>query len=1526
MAKTIGKITFENGSFFIKHPDGTLEVAKVGAMLSEGDVIIGSSSNSNSNLIRVSLIDNSSEIQVVGSNEQLFDITLLSGEIPEDTVVPNSQVGDLLEQATNNQQDPNQNNEQATLTLAQIENLDAAAAGAGQTTTEPVGIVPLRLEDRTAGETNVVTDLRDAEETLAVIDDTVEADNRIDDVPTTGVNPTISLDDDTLSIDSIGNPLAVDFGQNGAGSVALTDITADTSLGLTSSVAGNVMTISQNGVAVMTITLNSAGGTYTYDVNQIAAISHPDATTEDNIDFTVNYVVTDIDGDTATGTFGIVVNDSVPALDIELTETTIPTLTTQDAQTEGVNVSDTASGSFATLFTLTQDMGADVDGTPATLSYALSLATGTTTSLTSAGEAITLSMNNGVVEGKVAGVDEPIFTVAVDASTGTVTLTQNGPIDHLTESDTDTNGLTDDNSVTNVGLSLTGAINLTASATITDEDGDQRTDSETIDISSAISFDDDVPTITVSGGTTIAEDAVDNVATTDVNESIVTGTWDNANAGADEAASTVVVIGTTEYALGTAIDTGKGTLTVNTNGTWTFDPVTGLDQDTVQSVTFSVKVTDNDGDVASDDHTITITDGTGPSIDPTANSITLTTDEADMATDDTETLTFTLGSDALESIAFGTDLTALVSDTNEVVGTDVVWTRTSDTVITGTIGGQTAITLTLTPNLTAGTASVKADIADNFDSVLGNNGTNTLSLGSVSVVATDIDGDIATGTVNVEVIDDVPTVNFTDAINNTTTPTVATGTWSETIGADNNSMTLGADVELNWVKVNNVLIPTTTFTFDNSSNTGSGTFVYDGTTYNFDLTLNNNGTYEVVAASLPQTIEINYNEFSSSIKASGPTDTYIVEYQDADTKDIYSAKIYAEVEGNSLSLVNYVNSTTTNIIPSTTVGSTINVSATGIGLGNNVLESYYKNGVYTSESLYFNPDNETNLITLNFTGTGANAFGSGDVIYIELTGVDGTVQTVLLDSVHGDFIVNSDNSLTPISNTYTGGNLSSYSVSLSNGESIDYVKVTTGFSGTTETNVKLAFSYSVSETVTFNEDLSMNFTATITDADNDQDSIDFDVQFNKVDLIPESTDKVFDMTLGDTKETVNVVITLDLSGSMDDDINDTTRLALAKDAIENMLNAYADNYIVNVKLVTFSDSGTSYDWILNDVDTAIATVNSLNTGVYTNYEAGVSATYSNYTEPTADKTVAYFISDGAPTSENNEGSDVWFNVGTDSESGWLDTSYKTAWNTFVDTYVDELNVIAVNSGTFSTTYLDALASAEQGNNTIVITDEYQLSNILVNLASEQISGNAYSTISGGNGVISIDAIEVNGTTYNASDYTSSNNTVTLNNWNGTLTFNFSNGAYTYVTSADKFTQDLEKSFKIFASDEDGDTTSFDVKINVDIDDTASTPTLDMNISDSTTVISDLTYPDRTISNGATYSQTISLGSAYANKTVTVSFDAQTGGNWNKSDTFKVYNGTISSANEVYSNKNDFTVNNKTFTVTLWNDPKNIDIK
>lgn len=193
MAGEIGKIISLNGSFFIKHPNGSVSTAKVNDILNDGDIIIGSSSNTNSNMLKVLLSDNSGDIQVVGNNEQLFDVTLLSGELPEDTVVQNNEVSNLLEQSTKNiQENPAQTDEQATLTLDQIEKLDAAAAGEDQTTTDPVGIIPLRLEDRTAGETNITTDLRDAVSTTTIVDDTVTTNNTI------LVDATLTLTDTTI--------------------------------------------------------------------------------------------------------------------------------------------------------------------------------------------------------------------------------------------------------------------------------------------------------------------------------------------------------------------------------------------------------------------------------------------------------------------------------------------------------------------------------------------------------------------------------------------------------------------------------------------------------------------------------------------------------------------------------------------------------------------------------------------------------------------------------------------------------------------------------------------------------------------------------------------------------------------------------------------------------------------------------------------------------------------------------------------------------------------------------------------------------------------------------------------------------------------------------------------------------------------------------------------------------------------------------------------------------------------------------
>ncbi len=431
-------------------------------------------------------------------------------------------------------------------------------------------------------------------------------------------------------------------------------------------------------------------GTWTFNPN--TGLNNPTG-----VDVTFSVKITDNDGDVASANHTITITDGTNPGNANAI-----TLTTNEA-----NIDADATQ------TLTFTKGSD-----ALTSMVFGDITGLITDTngdTEAGNDVTWTRTSDtVITGTIGGVTAITLTLTPNLGAGTASVKADIA----------------DNFDSILGNNGTNTLSLgNVSVIATDIDGDTATGIVNVAVVDA------VPTMTVSGTATVAEDAVGTIS----------GTWDNANAGADGVASTVVVMGTTEYALGTNISLIEGTLNVATDGTWTFDPNTGLNNSTGVDVTFSVKVTDNDGDVASDNHTITITDGIVPG---NATAITLTTDESTVNVDAEQTLTFVKGSDALASMVFG-DVTSLITDTNgSESGNDVTWTRTSDTVITGTIGGITAITLTLTPNLGAGTASVKADIADNFDSVFANNGTNTLSLGNVSVVATDIDGDTATGIVN----------------------------------------------------------------------------------------------------------------------------------------------------------------------------------------------------------------------------------------------------------------------------------------------------------------------------------------------------------------------------------------------------------------------------------------------------------------------------------------------------------------------------------------------------------------------------------------------------------------------------------------------------------------------------------------------------------------------------------------------------------------------------------------------------------
>ena len=145
------------------------------------------------------------------------------------------------------------------------------------------------------------------------------------DVPTVELNNLVSLDDDALSG---GNPggvgddpdsvnatgtLSYSYGADGEGTVLLLETGAPAGFIYSLNGDSTVLTISQNGVDVLSVTLDdTTSGDYT--VTQLAAIDHSLNNDEDNQDFRVNYQVTDSDFDTIDGSIDISVDDDTPLI------------------------------------------------------------------------------------------------------------------------------------------------------------------------------------------------------------------------------------------------------------------------------------------------------------------------------------------------------------------------------------------------------------------------------------------------------------------------------------------------------------------------------------------------------------------------------------------------------------------------------------------------------------------------------------------------------------------------------------------------------------------------------------------------------------------------------------------------------------------------------------------------------------------------------------------------------------------------------------------------------------------------------------------------------------------------------------------------------------------------------------------------------------------------------------------------------------------------------------------------------------
>jgi T1SS-143 domain-containing protein len=521
-------------------------------------------------------------------------------------------------------------------------------------------------------------------------------------------------------------------------------------------------------------------------VNQFRAVKHDQSNDHDENNgdeagigsgkIEIKVEITDGDGDHADASTDlgklIKFEDDGPKVTLS-TNAIGTTVITQDADTIGSNT-DTATGNFAGAFSASTDFGSDGAASSGSVSWSYALdniaAQGASSGLTKDGAAIRIFDINGVIYGSTATGGNPsdtsiinnaVFKITVNSS-GTVTLTQYAEIDH------DAPGSTS-NYAAQIEYLTSGFVKLVGTVTVKDGDGDTDSESTWIDLGGKIGFNDHGPDIDITGSTTVVEG---NTAT---------GTWTRTSGADDPATFTVAINGgaPTAFTFGVPIVvTGYGSLTINTDGTWSF--ASALNQNnspTNPQLSFALTIKDSDGDTDTDTQLVTITDGALIAGSP----ITLALDDDNLANGTTPadpdfvtgSTTFS-GSDNLASIVFG--------DTSTLSNT-LTWVPNGGTQIIGYDNGVPVVQLDLSVNLATKTATVTATLLDNYDShpVLGD---DSVGLGTVKVVATDIDGTQANSTVTVSVSDDIPQLSISEAqlaaltVDETVFGTDATGNFS----------------------------------------------------------------------------------------------------------------------------------------------------------------------------------------------------------------------------------------------------------------------------------------------------------------------------------------------------------------------------------------------------------------------------------------------------------------------------------------------------------------------------------------------------------------------------------------------------------------------------------------------------------------------------------------------------------------------------------------------------------------------------
>ncbi|WP_217653776.1 DUF5801 repeats-in-toxin domain-containing protein [Marinomonas polaris] len=350
------------------------------------------------------------------------------------------------------------------------------------------------------------------------------------------------------------------------------------------------------------------------------------------------------------------------------------------------------------------------------------------------------------------------------------------------------------------------------------------------------------------------------------------------------------------------------------------------------------------------------------------------------------------------------------------------------------------------------------------------------------------------------------------------------------------------------------------------------------------------------------------------------------------------------------------------------------------------------------------------------------------------------------------------------------------------------------------------------------------FSYTLKDGDGDTSSSNLTINIKgelaeqRVNLLPEATDETVTLDIGSVS--TNLVLTLDVSGSMvEGNVGNTgkTRFEIAQDSLISTIKSYQAMGETNINLTLFGASAKNIGWM--SADSAIDYINKLvvtypnyyvrHDGVDLDIDAGTDylhaingTTSIDFTGHGADQTVGYFITDGDPQTNQHS-------VNDSNDEAIIN------WKAFVDQNYNDLNVVGIGSNV-SDKYLKPL-QVEEGKSPLIVSNESGLQVTLVNTVQASVSGDVSDNVTHGNGATSYDSIKVGDITYTIDG---SNGTTKFPSGGialdgqGVLVFDFQTGKYTYTVGAEEFSDDTVKTFNVNASDEDGDSVSLTVAINV----------------------------------------------------------------------------------------------------------------